>query len=383
LAWFDRVVPAYWVVASDVKRARRPVNFSEIGAQPAAQQQATLYEAVNMIRFGAMPLPSYRRVHPGAAVTDGQLAALEAYLNPPARSAPVPEGDVPAAPVADASRQVSAAPNGIAFPSEYKNWKVVSTTDRFDNQTIRAVLGNDVAIKAVAENHMNPWPDGATFAKVAWRQTGAFFQVEFMIKDSRKYAATLGWGFARWRGVDLKPYGKDANFANECVGCHTPLRKSDFVYTLPIKAQPSPKQNGTAMFNQGAELTGELPANPLEWRVIGSALDQQDSTMSTLFGNDLAVQYARTSAQHNYPAGSMLSLITWTEQDDPRWFGARIPATPKSVEFVTVRLDAEHRPLYSYQDFEGSPLKKTQAQESSTPNERTAYLLAQPAAVMP
>src|ERR1700733_5690830 len=53
LAWFDQVVPAYWLGASDVKRARTHVNFSEIGAQPAAQQRATLYEAVNMIRFGA------------------------------------------------------------------------------------------------------------------------------------------------------------------------------------------------------------------------------------------------------------------------------------------------------------------------------------------
>jgi hypothetical protein len=176
---------------------------------------------------------------------------------------------------------------------------------------------------------------------------------------------------------------RDANFANESVGCHTPLGKRDFVYTLPIKAQSAPKQNGTEMFNQGAELTGDLPADPLEWRVITSALNQQNSTMSTLFGNDSAVGYRRTRAQHDYPAGSTLSLVTWTEREDPRWFGARIPATPKSVEFVTVSLDAAHRPLYSYQDFEGSPLKKTQAQESSLPNERAAYLLAQPAAVMP
>ena len=105
--------------------------------------------------------------------------------------------------------------------------------------------------------------------------------------------------------------------------------------------------------------------------------------MSTLFGNDSAVECARTHSRHDYPAGSVLALVTWTEREDPRWFGARIPATPKSVEFVRVSLDAEHRPLYSYEDFEGSPLKKISAQESSMPNERAAYLLAQPAAVMP
>ena len=58
LPWFDKVVPAYWVVSSDVKEARKHLNFSEIGAQPAAKQKAALFEAVNMIQLGAMPLPS-------------------------------------------------------------------------------------------------------------------------------------------------------------------------------------------------------------------------------------------------------------------------------------------------------------------------------------
>ena len=103
-------------------------------------------------------------------------------------------------------------------------------------------------------------------------RTGAFVQVEFMIKDAAKYAATLGWGFARWRGADLQPYGKDAAFADECVGCHTPLRKSDYVFTVPVK-------------------------DPPRWKVIASSVNNRNSTMSTLFGNDLAVQYARTNSR--------------------------------------------------------------------------------------
>jgi hypothetical protein len=117
--------------------------------------------------------------------------------------------------------------------------------------------------------------------------------------------------------------------------------------------------------------------------VITSALNRQGSTMSTLFGNDTAVDYAHTHSQHDYPAGSSLSLVTWTQREDPHWFGGRIPAMPKSVEFVTVSLDADHRPAYSYQNFEGSPLKKTADQQGPMPNERAAYLLAQRAAVMP
>jgi hypothetical protein len=254
LPWFDHVAPAYWIVARDVKKARKHVNFSEIGKLPAAQQKATLYEAVNQIQLGAMPLPSYRRVHPESEVTPEQLAILKAYLKPP-----TPDQATPAADVGTADAQygkwihgtgvappVSPSLNGLAFIPEYKNWKAISSTERFDNHTMRAILGNDIAVKAIADRQINPWPDGATFAKVTWFQqvddkgfarTGAFQQVELMVKDSRKYASTLGWGFGRWRGTDLKPYGKDAAFANECVGCHTPVRNSDYVYTPPIRGQ--------------------------------------------------------------------------------------------------------------------------------------------------
>jgi len=68
-------------------------------------------------------------------------------------------------------------------------------------------------------------------------RAGAFFQVEFMIRDSKKYAETLGWGWARWRGADLKPYGKDSNFSSECTGCHELLANTNYVFTMPIRGQ--------------------------------------------------------------------------------------------------------------------------------------------------
>lgn len=252
LPWFDRVVPAYWIVANDVKQARAQFNFSEVGKLPAAQQQALLYEAISNIQMGVMPLPSYLRVHPHAAVTPEELAVLKSYLN--SANPQPPSTDTSAADTGYSNwvhgnitpSNVHPAPNGIAFLPDYKNWKTISSTERFDNHTIREILGNDVAVKAIAENHINPWPDGTAFAKVAWHQqidnngdirTGAFYQVEFMIRDSMKYASTLGWGFARWRGTDLKPYGKDAAFANECVNCHSPLRSTNYVFTPPIGGQ--------------------------------------------------------------------------------------------------------------------------------------------------
>lgn len=135
--------------------------------------------------------------------------------------------------------------------------------------------------------------------------------------------------------------------------------------------------------NTGASLTGDLPANPLQWKVITSAINKQDSTMYTLFGNDIAVQYARTNSQHDYPAGSALSLVTWTQQEDPRWFGGKIPSAPKSVEFVTVGTSPDQKRTYTYEDFEGTPLKKVSTQDGLAPDSRGAYLVGQRAAVMP
>ena len=105
--------------------------------------------------------------------------------------------------------------------------------------------------------------------------------------------------------------------------------------------------------------------------------------MSTLYGNDIAVQYARTSQQQDYPTGSTLSLITWTQQEDPRWFGARIPAKVKSVEYVMVKTGADQRTSYTYESYAGAPLKKTSDQQGRSPTPRAAYLLSQRAAVMP
>ncbi|RMD62034.1 MAG: cytochrome P460 [Alphaproteobacteria bacterium] len=138
------------------------------------------------------------------------------------------------------------APNGIVMPEGYKDWRVIALSHRTDNNTLRVILGNDVAIAAAREGRTNPWPDGTTFAKLVWKDRtddnweaatvpGRFVHAEFMIKDAKKYAATKGWGFARWLGMAQKPYGEDADFAQECVACHTPVATRDYVFTTPIQ----------------------------------------------------------------------------------------------------------------------------------------------------
>jgi hypothetical protein len=138
--------------------------------------------------------------------------------------------------------------------------------------------------------------------------------------------------------------------------------------------------------NTDATLPSGLPGNPVQGRVITSWVDKTDkqhATMSTLYGNDIAIQYARSHAGQNYPANAVLSLVTWNQQEDPRWFGGNIPQTPRSVEVVTVKPAAgAAQYAYDYQRYEGSPLTRVAVSEYPA-KDRTAYLLSQRAAVMP
>lgn len=143
-----------------------------------------------------------------------------------------------------ANKQVNDAPNGIKLPVAYKDWRVISQSHRTDNNTLRTILGNDIAIKAARSGNTKPWPKGSILAKLVWKQTikktwptaiapDKFVHAEFMFKDANKYKSTGGWGYARWLGLDQKPYGKDASFAQECVTCHTPVKDQDYVFTKP------------------------------------------------------------------------------------------------------------------------------------------------------
>ena len=142
-------------------------------------------------------------------------------------------------------------------------------------------------------------------------------------------------------------------------------------------SQRNPRTVTTA--NNSARLSGSLPANPLAWKVITSAIDRSNGTMSMLFGNDIAVEYARSNSSQQFPAGVVLSLVTWRQQEDPRWFGGNIPAQPLSVEFVTVAAAPGNRLTYTYANYQGAPLKQQATTTSTTPQDRAAYArLAKP-----
>src|SRR5260370_20991950 len=124
------------------------------------------------------------------------------------------------------------------IPPGYRDWRLISVAHEAGKlNDIRAILGNDVAIKAYREGTL-PFPEGAIIARVAWsyvpsEENNEIFGrpqsfvagpptngVQFMVKDSKKYASTRGWGVAHFN--DCKP-GGDA-FMQSCFHCHQALK---------------------------------------------------------------------------------------------------------------------------------------------------------------
>lgn len=143
-----------------------------------------------------------------------------------------------AEPVTDLAKAV---PNGLTIPDGYKNWKLVSVSERKDKNSLRAILGNYKAHKASIIDGKWNWPEGSILAKLAWENSvhpdwpdaivpGKLTHIEFMFKDEKKFAATGGWGFARWVGMKLEPY---ANDGSECFACHSKVQANGYVFTRP------------------------------------------------------------------------------------------------------------------------------------------------------
>ena len=311
LSWYDLIVPVYWQVRDHIVDGRNVLNFSEWDKLTPSDQEAKLWESVNQMIAGAMPLPSYSFVHRSAQITPEDLQILKNYV----RSFPVLQASD--SEKVETLRQqilhekenqerkdIPVVLNGIAYIPDYKNWQPVSSTERYDNGTLRVIVGNDVAIKAITDGNTNPWPEGTIFGKITWDElkdsmgiirTGPFKQVEFMIKDSKKYNDTRNWGFARFKTPAMLPYGKNVLFASECVNCHQPMKEHDFVFTIPFKT----------------------PFDSHEFKLKSSFVNQKDSSMSILYGGQ-----------------GLYKLVTWKQKPDEHWFGGNIPGNILSVDTV-------------------------------------------------
>jgi hypothetical protein len=130
------------------------------------------------------------------------------------------------------------------IPPGYRDWRLISVAHEEGNlHSFAAVLGNDVAIDAYRAGKL-PFPDGAIIAALHYRhepsaendkvfgQAQSFVpgpptNIQFMVKDSTKYAATGGWGFAFF--IDGKP--APAASMKSCFPCHNETKATDLVFT--------------------------------------------------------------------------------------------------------------------------------------------------------
>jgi hypothetical protein len=134
---------------------------------------------------------------------------------------------------------------GVAIPAGYRQWELIAPSQEAGSlDELRAKLGNAIAMKAYRSESL-PFPDGAVLAKVAWKRVpsaeydaalgapqgfvpGRATSLQFMVKDSKKYASTGGWGFGRFVN------GKPGSMAEHqvCFGCHAAhVQNHDYVFT--------------------------------------------------------------------------------------------------------------------------------------------------------
>jgi hypothetical protein len=151
--------------------------------------------------------------------------------------------------VARPAAQSNASPiYGVTIPAGYRDWQLIAVNQLKTNNLdqLRAQLGNEIAMKAFKEGTI-PFPDGTVIAAIHWNRvpsedndkvlTDAFpgaqsfvvqsaVNVQFMVKDSKKYSATGGWGFGDFK--DGKP--GDEALHKACFGCHVPAKAHDYVF---------------------------------------------------------------------------------------------------------------------------------------------------------
>jgi hypothetical protein len=155
----------------------------------------------------------------------------------------------------DQDRYSLKVPNGLAFSEfrGYEAWQTISISHNGDKLAV--ILGNPAMInayKAGAPGNGKPFPDGAKMAKIHWTEKknesapnqplvpGTLHDVDFMVKDSRRFADSGGWGWAEFEydaasdtfrpgtQSDQPPQGNDAKCG---FACHTIAKSRDYVFT--------------------------------------------------------------------------------------------------------------------------------------------------------
>jgi hypothetical protein len=138
---------------------------------------------------------------------------------------------------------------GIKIPPGYRDWQLIAVNQLLfagKGEQLRAQLGNNIAINAFKGGTL-PFPNGTIIAAIHWTRVssednskvldvrfpgtqsfviGSQVNVQFMVKDSKKYTTTGGWGFADF--TNGKPGDKVLH--ETCFSCHAPAKDRDYVF---------------------------------------------------------------------------------------------------------------------------------------------------------
>lgn len=153
-----------------------------------------------------------------------------------------------------ADKYTLSVPGGLAFSEfkGYESWETISVSQ--SEKALAVIVGNPVMIeayKAGVPGDGMPFPDGAKMAKVHWAPQklqsfpgptvpGALLDVDFMVKDSRRFADSGGWGYAvfkydaaneTYRPGTTSDQPPQANDAKCGFACHTVVKSRDYVFT--------------------------------------------------------------------------------------------------------------------------------------------------------
>jgi len=128
---------------------------------------------------------------------------------------------------------------GVTIPGGYREWTLIAPAEEAEPlNELRVVVGNRKALKAYRDG-ARPFPDGSVLVKLAWKHEpspdfapasipGAPTTVQVMVKDSKRYAASGGWGFGRF--IDGKPVDQAQH--ETCFACHAArVADRDYVFT--------------------------------------------------------------------------------------------------------------------------------------------------------
>ncbi|HEX8018435.1 hypothetical protein [Mucilaginibacter sp.] len=147
--------------------------------------------------------------------------------------------------------------------------------------------------------------------------------------------------------------------------------------TLMLAACSDNKQ--VELYNTKAALPSSPKYDLDGLKVITSFVNKTKGTASTLYGNDLALKSA-IDGNKIVAANEVFTLVTWTQQEDDHWFGAKIPSDVESVEVIKTA-SSGNSVAVNYEQLEGKQL--TLKNDTISQAERIKYILGQKPSVLP